>query len=113
MRLSFKYCKWLPMQTTLVVFCMLAALADIPARGTELKQQTAASFDRYVCAVEARMDDELRLDQFLAIDRLPDLRVRRLIINFDKAKSISKNYMPGKTITRFIFRVAISITGWE
>jgi hypothetical protein len=44
------------------------------ARATELKPETAAAFDRYVRAMEARMDEERRLDQFLIIDRLPDAR---------------------------------------
>jgi hypothetical protein len=62
------------MQMTLVMFCMFVLVPGTPSRGTELKQETAASFDRYIRAVEARLDDDINRDQFLAVDRLPDAR---------------------------------------
>lgn len=55
--------------------CWIALeLTGICARATELKPETAASFDRYLRAVEARMDEDVRRSQFLAVDRLPDSR---------------------------------------
>src|SRR6202140_2099442 len=62
------------MRTILVALCILLDLGGMAARATELKADTAAAFDRYVRAMEARMDEEVRLDQFLIIDRLPDAR---------------------------------------
>jgi hypothetical protein len=44
------------------------------ARATELKPDTAAAFDRYVHAMEARMDEDLQQDHFLVIDGLADAR---------------------------------------
>jgi len=58
----------------LVTLCILADLGGMAARATELKPETAATFDRYVRAMEARMDEDTRLDHFLIIDRLPDAR---------------------------------------
>ncbi len=48
----------------------------MPASAVELKPETAAAYDRYIHAVEARMAGEIRNDQFLAPDRLPDARRR-------------------------------------
>ena len=58
----------------LVVLCILADLCGMAARATELKPETAAAFDRYVRAMEARMDEDTGRDQFLIVDRLPDAR---------------------------------------
>ena len=58
---------------SILPFCICAGMFAFPARATELKPETVAAFDRYVAAAEARMDNDLRLDQFLAIDRLPDV----------------------------------------
>ncbi|HEX3371902.1 MAG TPA: hypothetical protein VHS08_05260, partial [Candidatus Acidoferrales bacterium] len=44
------------------------------AHATELKPETAATFDRYVRAMEARMDEDIGRDQFLVVDRLPGTR---------------------------------------
>jgi hypothetical protein len=44
------------------------------ARATELKPDTVAAFDRYVHAMEVRMDEDMGRDQFLVVDRLPDAR---------------------------------------
>jgi hypothetical protein len=46
----------------------------ISALAADLKPETVAAFDRYIAATEARMDEDVRLNQFLAIDRLPDLQ---------------------------------------
>src|ERR1700730_17445047 len=62
------------MRPILVALCILVDLGGMAARATELKPDTAAAFDRYVRAMEARMDEEVRLDQFLVVDRLPDAR---------------------------------------
>lgn len=61
---------------TFLVCWLVAELTGIPGRAAELKPETAASFDRYIRAVEARMDDDVRHNQFLIVDRLPDLRRR-------------------------------------
>lgn len=42
----------------------------------ELRPETSASFDRYIHAVEDRMEDDIRQDHFLAVDRLLDSRHR-------------------------------------
>jgi hypothetical protein len=60
-------------QEFILLFFILPALAAIPAHASQLKPETAAAFERYVALTEARMDEDLRLDQFLAVDRLPDL----------------------------------------
>ena len=62
------------MRTILVALCILADLGGMAARATELKPETAAAFDRYVHAMEARMDEDAGRDQFLVVDRLPDPR---------------------------------------
>lgn len=62
------------MRTILVTLCVLANLGGVAARPTELKPETAAAFDRYVRAMEARMDEDAGRDQFLVVDRLPDAR---------------------------------------
>jgi transposase len=43
-----------------------------------MKSATVAAFDRYIRVTEARMDDDLREDHFLFIDRLPDNRRREI-----------------------------------
>lgn len=52
----------------------VAALGAMPAGATELKPETSAAFDRYIRATEARMDSDITDDEFLVVDRLPDLR---------------------------------------
>lgn len=61
------------MQRMLPVFWILTELLA-SAHAMEVKPETAISFDRYVRAVESRMDDDLRHDQFLVVDRFPHLR---------------------------------------
>ncbi|HTG30976.1 MAG TPA: hypothetical protein VK818_22375 [Methylomirabilota bacterium] len=53
---------------------ILLSVGGITARATELKPDTAAAFDRYVRAMEARMDEDTGRDQFLVVDRLPEAR---------------------------------------
>ena len=62
------------MRTILVALCILADLGGMAARATELKPDTAAAFDRYVHAMEARMDEDAGRDQFLVVDRLTEPR---------------------------------------
>jgi hypothetical protein len=57
-----------------LVFWILSALFGTSARASELKPETVAAFDRYIAATEARMGEDVRLNQFLVIDRLPDLQ---------------------------------------
>lgn len=74
MRLSSTHPRLLLMPKTLLVLWILAGLIDAPARATELKPETAASFEQYIRAVEARMDDDIGHNQFLVVDRLPESR---------------------------------------
>jgi hypothetical protein len=62
------------MRGILIALCILVDLGGVAARATELKPDTAAAFDRYVRAMEARMDEDTGRDQFLVVDRLPDAR---------------------------------------
>ena len=64
-------------QAMVLVLCILVAPADVLAPASDLKPETAASFERYVRAVEARMDDDVRENEFLVVDRLPDARRER------------------------------------
>jgi hypothetical protein len=57
-----------------LLFLILPGLFGISACAADLKLETVAAFERYIGATEARMDDDVRLNQFLAIDRLPDLQ---------------------------------------
>jgi hypothetical protein len=57
-----------------LMFWILTAPVKMPARAAELKPETAASFDRYIRAVEERMDDDVRHNQFLVVDGLPESR---------------------------------------
>ena len=62
------------LHTLFLVFLVLPGLTGTSARAAQLKPETVAAFDHYVAVTEARMDDDLRLNQFLIIDRLPDLQ---------------------------------------
>jgi hypothetical protein len=66
--------KALAMRTIVVALCILVNLGGMAARATELKLDTAAAFDRYVHAMEARMDEDAGRDQFLVVDRLTEPR---------------------------------------
>lgn len=68
------------------LFLILPGLLGIPARASQLKPETAAAFERYVALTEARMDDDVRLDQFLAIDRLPDLQRKQAYDQIQKGQ---------------------------
>jgi hypothetical protein len=57
-----------------LVFSIFAWLVGTSARAAQLKPETVAAFERYVAATETQMDDDLRLNQFLIVDRLPDLQ---------------------------------------
>ncbi len=60
-----------------VLFCLILCwLFGMPARATELKPETVAAFERYVKVTEAQMDDDVRHNQFLIMDRLPDSQRR-------------------------------------
>lgn len=60
------------LQKLFLIFLILPGLAGSSARASELKPETVAGFERYAAVTETRMDDDLRLNQFLAMDRLPD-----------------------------------------
>ena len=62
------------LQKLVLVFLILPGLFGILALAADLKPETVAAFDRYIAATEARMGEDVRLNQFLAIDRLPDLQ---------------------------------------
>lgn len=61
-----------------LLLLVLLALAVTLAAATELKQETATAFDQYVRATEARMEEDVRQNQFLAVDRLPESRRREV-----------------------------------
>ena len=65
------------MRRALLLIGILAGLFATAAHASELKPGTVVAFDRYVRATEARMEDDLRQDHFLAIDRLADLRQQK------------------------------------
>jgi hypothetical protein len=52
----------------------LSALTGTSAGAAQLKPETDAAFQHYVSVTEAQMDDDVRLNRFLVIDRLPDLQ---------------------------------------
>ena len=56
----------------LLAFLILPGLAGTATRAAQVKPETVAAFERYAAVTEARMDEDLRLNQFLAIDRFPD-----------------------------------------
>jgi hypothetical protein len=56
----------------LLGLAFVCALSASPGRATELKPQTAAAFDEYARANEARMADDLRANRFLVVDTLPE-----------------------------------------
>jgi hypothetical protein len=62
------------LQTFSLVVAILSVLAGRPARASQLKPETVAAFEHYVAVTEARMDGDVRLDRFLAVDRLPGLQ---------------------------------------
>lgn len=62
------------MKKILVVCWCTAALCATRAGAAGLKPETSAAFNRYVHATEARMDDDVREDEFLVVDRLPESR---------------------------------------
>jgi hypothetical protein len=62
------------MRRIFVALCILVDLGGMAARATELKPDTVAAFDRYVHAMEVRMDEDMGRDQFLVVDRLPGAR---------------------------------------
>ena len=65
------------MRRALLLIGILPGLFATTAHASELKPETVVAFDRYVRATEARMEDDLRHDHFLAIDRLADLRQQK------------------------------------
>ena len=60
----------------IVALAVLAGLLAAPARAVELKPDTAAAFNQYIRATEARIALDLRDGRFLAVDALPE-RERR------------------------------------
>lgn len=62
------------LQKYALIFWILHRLCGISTCAAQLKPETAAAFDRYVAATEARMNDDLQINQFLVIDRLPELQ---------------------------------------
>jgi hypothetical protein len=56
----------------ILVFCVIFGLCGTSARATELKPETVAAFERYTRAAEEQMGEDLRLNHFLIVDRLPE-----------------------------------------
>ncbi len=52
------------MRRVLLLPWILLGLVGLSAHADELKPETAAAFDRYIAATEARMDDDLRSINF-------------------------------------------------
>jgi hypothetical protein len=65
---------FVPSQKIALGLLVLLGLAASSAHASQLKPETEAAFDRYVALAEARMDNDVRLNQFLVMDRLPDLQ---------------------------------------
>ena len=61
-------------QKTTVVLWILSGLLVNSAHATDLKPETVAAFDRYIAVTEAQMNDDADGNQFLIVDRLPDLQ---------------------------------------
>lgn len=60
------------LQKPALMLLILAGLAGNSTHAGQVKPETAAAFEHYVAATEARMDEDVRLNQFLVVDRLPD-----------------------------------------
>ena len=80
----------------------IAALLALSAPAIELKPDTSAAFDAYVRATEARMDDDLRQDHFLAVDDLPDARRQETYAQLAGGRSISRSVILWRTGSRFM-----------
>jgi hypothetical protein len=57
-----------------LVLLILLGQAWTSASAAQLKPETVAVFEHYAALTEARMEDDLRLNQFLVMDRLPDMQ---------------------------------------
>ena len=62
------------MELVLLLASILTGVAAAPAPAVELKAETAAAYDQYLQATEARMEDDIRTGHFFAIDALPEPR---------------------------------------
>jgi hypothetical protein len=62
-----------PLQQVVPIFWILSGLFASTARATDLKPETVAAFEHYIAATEAQMDVAARANQFLIVDRLPDI----------------------------------------
>jgi hypothetical protein len=63
-----------PLQKLVLALLILRGLAGTSASAAQLKPETVAAFEHYAALTEARMDDDLHLNQFLVMDRLPDMQ---------------------------------------
>ena len=57
-----------------------------PAQAAELKEDTAAAFDRYIRATEVQHADDLRSGRFLVVDRLPEASRRETYARLQKGQ---------------------------
>jgi hypothetical protein len=64
------------LQKLALVSLIFPWLAGTSVRATELKPETVAAFEHYVKVTEGRMDREIRDDQFLVMDHLPETQRR-------------------------------------
>jgi hypothetical protein len=60
------------MRTLPLLLCIITGLAADAAHAADLKPETAAAFEHYAQATEARMHDDLQLNHFLIVDLLPE-----------------------------------------
>jgi hypothetical protein len=83
-----------------LVFYAVSGLGGTSVRATELKPETVAAFERYTKVAEAQMNDDIRLNRFLFIDRLPDAQrqgaydqLQRGQVYIDELRT-EENYQP-------------------
>jgi hypothetical protein len=62
------------MRRALLLLCIFSGFTAKAPCAAELKPETVSAFERYIRATEARMDNDLLLDHFLVVDRLPEPR---------------------------------------
>ena len=62
-----------PLQQVVPIFWILSGLFGSTVRASDLKPETVAAFEHYTAATETQMDEAARANQFLIVDRLPDI----------------------------------------
>lgn len=65
-------------QKSFLFFAVFVRLFAIPLHAADLKPETVTAFERYVRVTETEMEDDLRDDRFLIVDRLPESERRKV-----------------------------------